>query len=309
MSCFKPLPVWILKKLNSEGKKVVVFSQKSGREWSPATLPCGRCIGCRLAQAKTWAIRCVHEASLHPNNCFITLTYSDDNLRVAPLADGTFNVGTLVKRDIQLFMKSLRKRFPCVRIRFFCCGEYGAKLFRPHYHLILFGFDFHDKVFFKKTPVGSIIYRSALLEERWKHGYSSVADVTLDSAAYVARYCLKKRSGDQVEDHYKGLCPEFSLMSRKPGIAREWLEQFSSDVYPHDYVVISKGIKCKPPRYYDKIYDLTNAEGMHIVREVREQYAKDHSDDVDNSYDRIAVQESVQESKLTLLERSLENET
>lgn len=304
MTCYHPLKGWRGKK-NEEGRRPIVFSRP------PASLslepnfsvPCGQCVGCRLAYSRMWAIRCVHEASLHADNCFITLTYNDDNLTWCTLKDGSC-VGTLVKRDVQLFVKRLRKKFP-VRIRFFCCGEYGELLTRPHYHLILFGFNFPDRIFWKCTN-GVNLYRSKFLESLWTYGYSSVGDVTFESAAYVARYCLKKRNGLMKAMHYRNLVPEFSLMSRKPGIARDWFEKFEGDVFPHDFIVIRDGIKCKPPRYYDKIYDLTNPEGMDIVRETR---MKSAMASVDNTPERLAVRKKVQESKLPLLERSLDYET
>lgn len=293
MPCYTPLNAWSTVTLNKEGKRGIVFSPKNGKNWEPIALSCGQCIGCRIAQSRRWAIRCTHEASLHTYNSFVTLTYNDDSLP---------ENGSLVKRDVQLFLKRLRRRFPCLRIRFYCCGEYGEKLSRPHYHIILFGHDFHDKYHWS-TRNGVRLYRSAILESLWTFGYSSVGDVNFESAAYVARYCLKKRNGDIKESHYRGLAQEFSTMSRRPGIAREWIEQFKDDVYPHDYVVLLNGVKCKPPRYYDNIYDLTNSEDMLLIKSNRQEYAEGNPD---NLYDRLSVREKVQKSKLPLLKRSIE---
>jgi len=120
-------------------------------------LPCGRCIGCRLERSRQWAVRMMHEASLHQDNCFITLTYDNEHLP---------KNASLVKRDFQLFMKRLRKAYPAVRIRFFHCGEYGEQYGRPHYHAILFGFDFPDKYFLGKRNQFPV-WRSASLERLW----------------------------------------------------------------------------------------------------------------------------------------------
>ena len=111
-------------------------------------------------------------------------------------ADGSLNL-----RHVQLFLKRLRKKFTGVKIRFFCCGEYGPKLGRPHYHLILFGLDFDDKILFKKAKSGNL-YTSKILSDCWGKGYVTTGAVTLQSAGYVARYCLKKINGQMADAHY-----------------------------------------------------------------------------------------------------------
>ncbi|WP_445236462.1 rolling circle replication-associated protein [Escherichia sp. E4385] len=76
------------------------------------------------------------------------------------------------------------------RFVFFGCGEYGSKLERPHYHAIIFGYDFPDKTLHKAGRFN--LYRSSLLERCWTFGWSVVAAFSFESAAYVARYCVKK---------------------------------------------------------------------------------------------------------------------
>ncbi len=177
MPCYTPLNAWATKSANKDGKRGIVFSPKHGSNWEPIALPCGQCIGCRISQSKNWAIRCVHEASLHEFNCFVTLTYNESSLPTG---------GTLVKRDVQLFLKRLRKQFSGLTIRFYCCGEYGENLLRPHYHLILFGVDFPDKYLMSQSKAGIKIYRSPTLERLWTYGFSSIGNVTFESAAYGA---------------------------------------------------------------------------------------------------------------------------
>ena len=145
MPCFKPLTA-IDKGTDPEtGKKIIHFLKRFNHEHSifipdkgveVIKLPCGQCIGCRIDRTKQWAIRCIHESKLHNKNCFITLTFNDEHLDSA---------GSLQKRDFQLFMKRLRKRFPNDNIRYYHCGEYGEQLNRPHHHACLFNFDFPDK--------------------------------------------------------------------------------------------------------------------------------------------------------------------
>ena len=220
MACFHPIDAWRNAKrgITFDHSKAVGFGLK---------LPCGQCVGCRLERSRQWAMRCVHEASLYDDNCFITLTYDAEHLP----ADGSLN-----KKHFQDFMKRLRSRFVERRIRFYHCGEYGVQYRRPHYHALLFNFDFVDKRLFKEVN-GHRLYTSDDLALCWKLGFSSVGAVTFESAAYVARYIMKKVTGDPAEDHYRGvnsetgeltrLLPEYTTMSRRPGIAREWYERFS----------------------------------------------------------------------------------
>lgn len=270
---------------------------------STLSLPCAQCVGCRLERSRQWAIRCIHEASLHDDNCFITLTYNDDNLP----PDNSLNY-----RHFQLFMKRLRFCFPFQKIRFYMAGEYGEQFGRPHFHACIFGLNFDDKVLLRKSPSGSMLYRSSVLEELWTYGYSSIGDVTFESAAYVARYIMKKITGNNSATHYEGVdtstgevitrTPEFNKMSLKPGVGAGWYGLYKSDVYPHDYVVI-KGKKLKPPKYYDKLFKLDNPFEWDEILFSRETTAKLHVQD--QTLERLAVQATVLKARLTKLKRTL----
>jgi len=195
---------------------------------------------------------------MHKQNCFITLTFNDKHL------DKELS---LRKEDFQKFMKRIRFHTG-IKIRYYHCGEYGSLGLRPHHHAILFGYDFPDKVLWQvrnKIP----LYRSALLEYLWPFGFCTVGNVTFESAAYVARYILKKITGARAQDHYQGRVPEYNTMSRRPGIGKTWYDQYKSDVYPHGYVVIRKGLKVRPPRFYDNIYDLENHDSMLKIKAIR----------------------------------------
>jgi len=214
-------------------------------------VPCGYCRGCRMDKAKAWALRCVHEAQMHDENCFVTLTYNPENLP---------SDGSVSKREMQLFMKRLRKSVNGKEVRFYGCGEYGSKLGRPHYHLLLFGYDFPDKEIFyveesKRSRFdisGSYkVFKSAMLARLWEKGFSSLGEVSFESAGYCARYVGKKIGGKMALEHYKGKEPEFALMSRRPGIGSTWFDKYKSDVYEKDFTTV-KGRKFKPPLFYDR---------------------------------------------------------
>ena len=266
-------------------------------------IPCGQCIGCRLEKSRQWAMRCMHEAQLHENNCFITLTYDDTHLP---------SDQSLHHRDFQLFIKRLRKKYPTTKIRYYMAGEYGENFGRPHFHACIFGFDFHDKKLWKRTASGSIIYRSADLETVWPFGYSSIGDVNFESAAYVARYIMKKQTGKDSEKHYQyskldtgeiiQMQPEYNKMSLKPGIGAEWYKKYRSDVYPHDYVVV-RGKKVRPPKYYDKKYKTDYPYEYDELLYIRDKRAKLNSED--NTPERLAVKEQVTQVKLQKLKRTL----
>ena len=289
----------------SDGSVKFTSRNKRGVEGS-LELPCGQCIGCRLERSRQWAMRCLHEASLHERNAFITLTYDDSNLPPG---------GSLNYSDFQKFMKRLRKRIGG-NVRFYCGGEYGENTIRPHYHACLFGYDFPDKVYYKKTSSGEKIYTSKLLESLWPFGLSSVGDVTFESAAYIARYCVQKVTGQAATSHYRVITddgeiidrvPEFNKMSLKPGIGSRWLEKYRSDVYPRDYVVIN-GVKTKPPKYYDVLFEREYPGVFSDLVARRElDMAQLRLRDPDEFRDaRLGVKEQVTLARSSMLKRSFE---
>lgn len=310
MGCFNPLEAY---RDRGDSKKIR-FGHDAGQDslW----LPCGQCIGCRMDRAKAWSIRCMHEASMWDNNCFITLTYNNENLP---------GHGKLVYDDFKLFMKRLRKRFKGQKstvykgevvypIRFYMCGEYGDQDGRPHFHALLFNFDFPDRVLWKKTGAGERLYRSAILEDLWRYGYSSVGDVTMKSAGYVARYVMKKVNGDAARHHYfagydedTGEClfapGEFNRMSLKPGIGQDWFDKYYEDVYPEGKVVLEGGKKSKPPKFYDLKYKEMFPDKFEDMQEARILAAAEHR--ADNMPDRLAVKEEVLRARVKNLVRSI----
>lgn len=297
MPCFSPLQGF-----RTAGGDVVFVER--GDIVSTLDLPCGRCIGCRLERSRMWATRLMFERQLHDEACFVTLTYNDENAPFPPSLDYP---------QVQKFLKRLRFRLRR-KIRFFAVGEYGSENARPHYHLILFGVDFSDsRSFYKLSPSGENLFRSPVLEELWPFGFSSIGDVTFESCAYCARYCLKKVTGDLAELHYRFVdvdtgevhmrVPEFAHMSLKPGIGSEWFDRFSSDVYSgHDYVVIN-GRKCKPPRYFDKLYKRLSKDDFLELKTTRELNGYPRRSE--NMPSRLAAREAVTKAAISNLKRKL----
>ena len=299
MPCFSPLQAFKLEGWHQYGLPPV-FKRPAGAH-REIKLPCGQCIGCRLERSRQWAVRCMHEASLYENNCFLTLTYDDAHLP---------NGNNLVYRDFVLFMKRLRKRCGS-GIRFYMCGEYGEQFGRPHFHACVFNFDAPDKVLYRRNRDGDNLYNSNLLSDIWQYGYVVVGALTFESAAYVARYVLKKMTTPNgVHPKYIDFDadgnifvkrPEFTNMSRKPGIGAPWLQKFQTDVYPSDFLIVN-GKRVRPPRFYDARYEIVAPSDMAELKKRRVQAAARHSDN--NTPARLRVREIVQSSQLQRLKRN-----
>jgi len=258
-----------------------------------------------MERARQWTVRQVHHASMRELNCFLTLTYSDEHLP----KDGSLN-----PYHLTTFLKRLR--YLCARdtpghlIEYFASGEYGDDLGRPHYHANIFGMDFQDKKLWKKTATGNDIYTSDALTKLWPHGWATIGALTPESAAYLARYTVKKVYGSKASKHYTRVDPEtgeitrlrgeFIRMSLKRPIGKNWLTAFKSDAYPSDFVIIG-GRKHKPPRYYDQ--QLSEDERAPI-KENRKAFAKQSKD---NTPARLEAREKVKLAHIKQLKRGLDD--
>lgn len=287
MSCLRPLKAY---RTRDGG---VAFGTTPGELAIKLELPCGQCIGCRVDRSREWAVRCCHENSLHEDSCFVTLTYSP---KFFP-PDGGLRV-----KDWQNFAKRLRRRKG--KFRFLHCGEYGDENKRPHYHAIIFGHDFwEDRKELQTNKRGEQIWTSKELEDIWGMGFCTIGSVSFASAAYVARYVLKKVTGDRAAKQYERvdgetgevyqIQPEYATMSRRPGLGASWFEKYSADVYPSDEVIIN-GKKFRPPRYYDKLMEAKDKSFMDGVRKKRIESLKPEN----MTPERMAVRERSLEARL-----------
>lgn len=294
MACTNPLTAY-----QCANGDVVFVERRRHDITRTLSLPCGQCMGCRLERSRVWAVRCVHEAKMHERNSFVTLTYDEKHFP---------DRGMLLYRDFQLFMKRLRKEKGPVR--FYMCGEYGPLNWRPHFHACLFGVDFDDKVFWGKGEGGFDVYRSAELERLWGQGFCTVGEVGFESAAYTARYCVQKVTGDAADRHYARrdslgeymLPAEFNHMSLKPGIGANFMKRWKTDIYPNDYVVI-RGKEMKPPKYYDKLFKRDEPEVFDQLQWAREMEGRSKYED--NTPECLAVKDQVTKARLKLLRRTI----
>ncbi len=279
MVCFHPMTAF-----KAPGGHVV-FNPKDGWGDMPVELPCGKCQGCRFEHTRMWAIRCVHEAQMHERNCFITLTYNDEHLP---------GDGSLCLEDWQKFAKRLRHKLG--PFRFFHCGEYGEVNLRPHYHACIFGHDFIADRGLWKDDGKNPLFRSPELDTLWGLGFATVGALSFKSAAYVARYVMKKAVvGVRVD----GRRPEYVTMSRRPGIGSKWFEKFKADVYPADEVV-HEGKRYRPPRFYD---GLLGAEELDVYKAKRHRAVGKRIKDL--SPERLRVREKCLEASMKVFARDL----
>jgi len=277
VACNFPLRAWRGDVNPETGKRRMLLKEPVfRRDEPPGTLPCGKCQGCLLSRALTWTLRCVQEASLHESNECLTLTYDDDHLP---------KNNSLSQADIQKFFKRLRKSFPGREPRYYYCGEYGDRKGRPHYHVLLFNFSFDDKV--KLSGEGDrALYTSETLTKIWGLGHAAIGSVTPESAAYVARYVLKKQV--QKRDEEKGRVPEYTRMSRRPGIGAGWIDRFKTDVYPSS-LMLHDGKKYSVPRYYDSRVEKIDPSLVETSKEIRALAAQRRLERVQHKTGRSAL--------------------
>lgn len=358
MPCYRPLDAFQC----VDG--VVVFSEQRKHDVvRRLTLACGQCIGCRLERSRQWAVRCMHEKQMHTSACFITVTYSDDQipegheLRHEDWQAFAKRLRQHIEREhirsitSQLKLTNTRKGFfahsdkPAVdknspsneidqkkgffrfpksqkfkinfrhtNLRFYMAGEYGEQTKRPHYHAAIFGYDFPDKKHWRQTR-GGPLYTSTRLDKLWRKGFTTIGELTFESAAYIARYITSKISGtspeakakakakyEYIDEHgeIKQRKKEYNRMSLRPAIGATWLQKYTADVYPEG-IVIARGHKSTAPRYYDKKYadaQPLNYEDMKWLRQLEGEKRSD-----DNTPERLRDKEKVKLAAITTLRR------
>lgn len=220
----------------------------------------------------------MHERQEHELSSFITLTYAPHKL---PLD------GSLDPEHPKAFFKKLRKLHEG-KIKYFLCGEYGDELQRPHYHAILFGIDWADKKKAGKGSKGDQLYTSEFLDKTWGHGHCWAGQVTHASAAYVARYVLKKVTGKAADEHYQGKTPEFIRMSK--GIGLNHYLKYKDSLYARDFVTY-QGKQAPVPAYYDRQLEKENPERLEALK--RKRQARAALDQEHNTSERLRVREEV----------------
>lgn len=286
MKCYAPIRAY-------KTPNGIVFHElrRHGEISGQIDIPCGQCIGCRERRASDWELRIMHEAKNYTQNCFITLTYKRDALP---------RNGSLDYTDLQKFMKRTNYHSGG-GLRYYSIGEYGPVNNRPHYHACLFGVDFTDRQLTGISESGAECYDSERLRELWhEQGNVSVQDLNHQTASYCARYIMTKKLGK--DSQYYGITedgtpvllePPRALMSK--GIGLSFFQQYTTDMYPND-IVISRGTKRRPPKYYDRKLKALDPDLHETVAMEREHRATQHREDQTPA--RLSVAEQVHVARI-----------
>lgn len=325
MSCYHPIIAWDYTSPQMDlldSKRVISFNDppigvqaKMIRQGRRLLLPCRHCVGCRLSKSREWANRVLMEHQYHESSWFLTLTYDDEHLPPAyPVDPATGEIlsvhATLVKRDLQLFFKRLR--FSGQKVRYYAAGEYGTQTYRPHYHLLVFGLVLDDLKPIKRNFAGDQYFTSDYIASLWPMGYHILGKVTWQSAAYVARYTMKKATKGYDKRYYDkaGIEPEFQTMSLKPAIGKQFYDDHP-EIFDYDYFNISTpegGRKVYPPEYFRKLYakqhpfdaymrSFKNTDNMDLLLHLKLALT-----DI-NYYDILRIEEEKKISRLSALTR------
>jgi len=241
-------------------------------------VPCGHCVSCKIAHAREWAVRLVHEMGYHENSCFITLTYDDDHLP----ADGSIS-----KDELQRFFKRLRKNLDGKKIKYYASGEYGEKNGRPHYHAIVLGLAMGEKTYIEKS---------------WTLGMVHVGTVTYDSCRYVADYIQKKYNSWKASVVYGSKEVPFQISSLGIG------KQFALD--NREYLSTKLGCTMRGqevgiPRYYKRMLEIGAEELGALSAEHNKELEDRTLVKVDGDYERVpgALQRSRRQANMNAIAR------
>lgn len=223
-------------------------------------VPCGRCLNCLGNKRNDWTFRLYRELKTCQSAYFLTFTYNDESLIYGDSSP------TVSKRELQLFLKRLRKEIQkydinygketkCLKspekgfkLKYYAVGEYGTESERPHYHILLFN-----------LPQGMQVHKT--LSDLWSEegkskGFIKVGTVTVRSISYVAGYLINPKTDE------KGKEKQFSIMSTKPAIGSGYLE--TAGFYHKNnsqFRTRLAGQSWRLPRYYkDRIFNRQEIE-------------------------------------------------
>lgn len=276
-------------------------------------IPCQKCLACRISKSNDWATRCFLEAKKWKNNCFITLSYNDTHIPYFK---------SLNHRDLQLFMKKLRKHHKGIEadekgkypIKYFACGEYGDKTLRPHYHIAIYNWIPKDLKIRKLNKIQQPLYTSKEVEKLWGKGFIIIGALTMESAAYIARYTQKK-----IYDKHSyiinklGRAKEYIVSSRRPGIGlhiTQNKEEFNKIKKNFGILMKVNGqVKLKniPQSIRRKWREIDNLEYLEIAEEKRNEHNKKENEKLKKisqpEIERIETQEKIRQDTLLKLRR------
>ncbi|WGL31322.1 replication initiator protein [Dipodfec virus UOA04_Rod_907] len=340
MNCTSPLKRWVIGYDHTRDQdiaKVTSFKTEHVLDLGGHVvdkyqeIPCGKCLACRLNYSESWAIRIMLESKKYEHNEVLTLTYDPEHLPkvqgINRITGEQGEVCTLKPEDVQKFLKRLRKAFaagkwgkhefePNDKLRFFNAGEYGEQNGRAHYHIVVFNLDVYDKEPTATSKRGNEQWTSKLIEEIWGMGRITLMPLNYETAAYVARYIVKKQKGPGSKELYElsGQHPEYTTMSRMPGIASEYYNEKKGELYETQKIWLQtqkKIRKVKLPRYFDKRFEIDEPEEMKRIKKQRKELNEMRTNTILSRTDKtreeyLKVQEENLKARTKNLIRTLE---
>ncbi len=281
MSCYNPLTIQV-KNPNTGNKRDVVIA-------------CKHCIGCLLDYQDDWKIRICHHASLTENNHFVTLSYAPENYPM----DGLIYI-----EHMQDFHQKLRNEFPKSRIQMVYKGEYSPTNYRPHWHGIYFNLPLTDLVLNKTNQCGDKLYTSETINKLWGHGNEIIGAVTPQSAAYIARDLNKTDKPNKAAQYKKTLSGIFVKdlkpifqMSRRPGIAKKWIDIYMWDVFPSGTIIFDGKPKSAPEYYVRQLEKLSpDMHALFLIKRHESIYGKTYKHE--HTSERLHVKKTCLISRL-----------
>lgn len=284
MACYAPKPVTLPKNKGQPIKLEPIGSSKDNKQflnqnwkWQDM-IPCKKCIGCKIDNAKQWGARIYLETKDTKNNIFLTLTYNNDNL-----PKNEKGIPSIKEKDWTTFINTLRKKFERKGekgIKYIVASEYGSKTARPHFHAIIMNINLTD---IKKTRIKSSKTKLPLLESEtinkiWNKGGAYFGTVTNESACYIAGYTIKGQQDTNYEE--LGINPQKIRMSN--GIGKKYFEKNKDEIYKNDNLIIKtkNGTKViRPPKYYDRLLEKSQPKKLELIKKKRLELAKKRTEE------------------------------
>lgn len=213
------------------------------------------------------------EQMLSTDNCFVTLTFSEENI-MKPSRLTLKGSPTLNPTDLRDWLKRFRFKISPSNVRFFAVGEYGDNRGRPHYHAALFNWKgclrgrTKRVIGTSRSDWRNCCPNCRLLGETWGLGDVEAGELNIRTATYIAEYAVKKMTKADDPRLY-GRHPEFTRMSLKPGIGHDATHQIASDLMRHhldDAPDVPNSL-----RHGSRIYPL----GRYLTHKLRKHIGKD----------------------------------
>lgn len=299
--------------------KILVPNTDRVPKYIDIRLPCGKCVGCHADKARNYATRAIHEYFAHRDrpSSFLTLTFNEDMLHKRDVP----NYKSVYRSEFSGFVKRLRERIKSIygkEIRVFGSGEYGELHCRPHYHAIIYGFDFPDK-YQVRTRVGKDLiryYRSPFLESVWKppgynpsYGFSIIGEVTQNSCQYVTGYVSDKLDEFGERDYKQlGIDKPFFYTPSKTGLGYDYFQRYYKEIYSNGYCHWHNKVKAPIPPYYtallkDKDPELYNSYKLDKLKLMIDNL---FIENLDMSEQRLLAREGALKEKYSKVIRSYE---